>query len=81
MTKTGYSCPTVKVRYRQVVSKTKGDARGIQRAKEDRDRATRTEDTPATILRVSTKYNLVSVCDKAMGFTLNPAFPKIDIIL
>ena len=80
MTKTGYSCPTVKVRYRQVVSKTKGDARGIQRGK-DRDCATRIEDTPATILTVSTKYNLVSVCDKAMGFTLNPAYTKIDIIL
>ena len=59
----------MKVRYRQVLSKTKGDARGIQWDKEDRDRATRIEDTPATIRTVSTKYNLVSVCDKAMGFT------------
>ena len=43
-TKTGYSCPAVEGRYRQVVSKTKRDARCVQLNKEDRDRTTWIED-------------------------------------
>ena len=56
VTKTGYSCPSVEVRYRQVVTRTKANARAIQRDKEDRDRTTMSEDTLATIRTVSTKY-------------------------
>ena len=44
VTKTGYSWQAVKVLYRQVVSKTEGDGRGLKWDK-DRDRATTTKDT------------------------------------